>query len=34
MNGKSGTGGERWISGNISLLIGPYDSGTGYLQKF
>ena len=26
MNGKSGTGGKGWISGNIPLWIGPSDS--------
>jgi len=32
MNGKSGTGGKGWISGNIPLWIGPSDCGTGYLR--
>jgi len=34
MDGKSGTGSIGRISENIPLWIGPFDSGTGYLQKF
>jgi hypothetical protein len=34
INGKSGTRGKGQTSGNIPLWKGPFDPGTGYMQKF